>query len=1045
MYKFDDEMGGTLGVAVEKIAWGSAEDGTERHFSGHKVWSLTSSSHHDWRSAFVPLYPNGASTYRLVFIGEGRGGDGFIRVDNVLLSSGSCQPKDCSSDEFQCVSSLTCIPTGAKCNSINDCSDVDLSDEINPDCASSLDCVFDDPFLCGYRNVSQSKGVWISHKEDTTYEKTPIRISGRTGSYTASGRVQVYHNGLWGDVCAPRLGLSEFRVLCTMLGYAKYASFSYTYWSGRRWLANLDCVGFERDLSECSHDPWGIADCGSYSSLKITCEKPFQKRHGLNTISEGVRAMFSRSERFADAAVMVTPECTEWESGCADACLSVSLEQLSDLHTPLSIFAENNNGRLTALWSSYRGGDLEIMVSPDTRRLQFFSRFSYATYQQTTINSVQFLDNCTHLDGNSSRNFRCNNGQWVDLIYLCNGFADCADNSDEWNNQCENTSLSCSFEGGHSCGFSSLSGSNRWRVARIKDAYRQLLTTLGYWYLSDDRHGKNGHILYYDPFDCQTSGKSIQELVFPQDPRLTNGACITFYFWGKGNLTLSTPNGNLFYYSSEKYNYRWNHVEVQFPPDRPSLSISLLSDCSTGFFAIDDLNVSPGLCTNPSTTRQCYFGKGFICDDGNYLQCGQVCNGRMDCNDGSDEQNCHCTYRFSCGDPNANGSCVDSSQWCDGVADCPAATDEVPGCSCPRGTFSCHSEEKCLHIESYCNYHKDCIGGEDEPVDCSTSCHPDYQFKCGNGFCVSSLKRCDSVDDCGDLSDEMDCQDHEILLLQIQHGRERPAVRTITIVATQASVSSVLTYATEWGECPGGIDEGPQCLQCGKDQFQCATSGLCVNQTVVCNGIYDCNGGSDEINCTECDGFVCEKSGQCLPGRARCNRYLDCIRWRKDDLSDELSCNITDGFRCNNGIYIWNRQLCDGVDHCGDFSDERQCNCTVYEFTCDSGQCVRSEFYCDGHQDCDDGSDEWKCRACGAGQVLSCRNQVCLDEDQICDGQFHCEDGSDELNCGSFHSGTETNGTVYFNKSGSSYPLCAENIVSDERSLQLLCDYLTHG
>ncbi|XP_064596685.1 uncharacterized protein LOC135463356 [Liolophura sinensis] len=189
MYKFDDEMGGTLGVAVEKIAWGSAEDGTERHFSGHKVWSLTSSSHHDWRSAFVPLYPNGASTYRLVFIGEGRGGDGFIRVDNVLLSSGSCQPKDCSSDEFQCVSSLTCIPTGAKCNSINDCSDVDLSDEINPDCASSLDCVFDDPFLCGYRNVSQSKGVWISHKEDTTYEKTPIRISGRTGSYTASGYV----------------------------------------------------------------------------------------------------------------------------------------------------------------------------------------------------------------------------------------------------------------------------------------------------------------------------------------------------------------------------------------------------------------------------------------------------------------------------------------------------------------------------------------------------------------------------------------------------------------------------------------------------------------------------------------------------------------------------------------------------------------------------------------------------------------------------------------------------------------------------------------
>ncbi|KAF4524944.1 hypothetical protein B566_EDAN012700 [Ephemera danica] len=53
--------------------------------------------------------------------------------------------------------------------------------------------------------------------------------------------------------------------------------------------------------------------------------------------------------------------------------------------------------------------------------------------------------------------------------------------------------------------------------------------------------------------------------------------------------------------------------------------------------------------------------------------------------------------------------------------------------------------------------------------------------------------------------------------------------------------------------------------------------------------------------------------------------------------------------------------ICDGVDDCGDSSDERNCNepCPELEFKCHSnGRCILNAWRCDGDADCKDGSDE---------------------------------------------------------------------------------------
>ncbi|XP_067270309.1 low-density lipoprotein receptor-related protein 8-like isoform X2 [Pseudorasbora parva] len=113
-------------------------------------------------------------------------------------------------------------------------------------------------------------------------------------------------------------------------------------------------------------------------------------------------------------------------------------------------------------------------------------------------------------------------------------------------------------------------------------------------------------------------------------------------------------------------------------------------------------------------------------------------------------------------------------------------------------------------------------------------------------------------------------------------------------------------------------------------------------------------------------------------------------------------------FVCNNGGCVPQNQRCDGVNHCGDGSDEISCSsCTNGSFHCvAAARCVSARSICDGKLDCSDGADEQldRCALLSKTQTCTrsefrCANGQCVPSSWRCDHSTDCVDRSDEENC----------------------------------------------
>ncbi|XP_078660617.1 neurotrypsin-like isoform X3 [Branchiostoma floridae x Branchiostoma belcheri] len=121
----------------------------------------------------------------------------------------------------------------------------------------------------------EDAGVRCNARPATPQRTGPtIRLVG--GSNEKEGRVEIFHGGQWGTICDDHWDKKDAAVVCRQLGYTGRALARTGAYFGRGegiiQLDNVDCVGTEDSLEQCSHPAWQAHDCSHKEDAGVVCD-----------------------------------------------------------------------------------------------------------------------------------------------------------------------------------------------------------------------------------------------------------------------------------------------------------------------------------------------------------------------------------------------------------------------------------------------------------------------------------------------------------------------------------------------------------------------------------------------------------------------------------------------------------------------------------------------------------------------------------------------------------------------------------------------------
>ena len=290
------------------------------------------------------------------------------------------------------------------------------------------------------------------------------------------------------------------------------------------------------------------------------------------------------------------------------------------------------------------------------------------------------------------------------------------------------------------------------------------------------------------------------------------------------------------------------------------------------------------VCSLPLVSIQQITGV-YKCNDSTLIVDHFVCDGELDCPDGSDEENCQHVCHFTSNNHINYTSCFHECY------------EEV--CKCDSLYFHCISSSRCLPLSRFCDGIVDCSDNNEDEILCTKQTNQQNvrkqnqveHFQCTSGHVIDMDKVNDTMPDCPFHGDDelIPFQDKTVITVYDNSSVMVPCIAGHPKLFPVSAICQLLWDLNgELSMCRNGAHLTNCIHHSCPHQFKCPYS-YCIPVQAVCDGIMDCPHGSDEAMCNtskHCpDLFQCKgPTHRCIHVHDLNNGVVNCPFYKDDEV-----------------------------------------------------------------------------------------------------------------------------------------------------------------